>query len=110
RVLLNLIDNAVKYNVEGGDVMLSLTASEGFACIRVRDTGIGIAPEALPRIFERFYRVDRQHEKSMSGTGLGLSIVQWIVETHGGDITAESKSGEGSLFTIRLPLEAPETA
>ncbi len=105
RVLLNLIDNAVKYNTGGGVVGISLEARDGFAFVKVRDTGIGIPAEALPRIFERFYRVDREHSRSRSGTGLGLYIVQWIVETHGGEIFVESSPGRGSTFTVKLPLD-----
>ena len=105
RVILNLIDNAVKYNRPGGSVTLSLTARDGWALIGVLDTGIGIEAEALPRVFERFYRVDREHVQSRSGTGLGLYIVQWIAATHGGDVVVESTPDVGSEFIVRLPLD-----
>ena len=105
RVILNLIDNAVKYNRPGGSVTLSLTNRDGWAMIGVRDTGIGIEEEALPRVFERFYRVDRDHVQSRSGTGLGLFIVQWIANTHVGDVAVESTLDVGSEFTVRLPLD-----
>ena len=105
RVVLNLIDNAVKYNQHGGSVTLSLKARDGWALVSVRDTGFGIPADALPRIFDRFYRMDREHAKSRSGTGLGLFIVQWIAQTHGGDVLVESTPDEGSEFVVRLPLD-----
>ncbi len=104
RMLLNLIDNAVKYNREHGEVRLALACEGGDAVITVSDTGIGIPADALDRVFDRFYRVDREHVRGRSGTGLGLSIVRWIVESHAGTIHLRSREGEGSTFTIRLPL------
>ena len=104
RMLLNLVDNAVKYNIPGGSVTIDLYRDGGHAKISVKDTGLGIPFEAQARIFERFFRVDSPHSKKISGTGLGLSIVQWIVETHGGVITVESEPGKGSAFTVSLPL------
>lgn len=105
RVLLNLVDNAVKYNTRDGKVTVSLTNDGEDARIIVRDTGIGIPPEALPRVFDRFYRVDKDHSRSQGGTGLGLYLVQWIAETHGGGVSVESVHGKGSTFTVRLPLD-----
>jgi two-component system, OmpR family, sensor kinase len=107
RVLLNLIENAVKYNVAGGSVTLSLTEDGQDARISVRDTGVGIPPEFQARIFERFYRADTPQSKKISGTGLGLYIVQWIVETHGGQVLVDSTPGAGSEFIVRLPLAEP---
>lgn len=104
RVLLNLVDNAVKYNVPKGSVSISLEKQEDYAVIAVQDTGIGIEESEQERVFDRFYRVDREHSRSLGGTGLGLYIVRWIIETHGGDISLQSMKGKGSTFTIHLPL------
>lgn len=104
RMLLNLIDNAVKYNHAGGEVRLALGRAGANAVLTISDTGIGIPADALERVFDRFYRVDREHVRGRSGTGLGLSIVRWIVDSHGGTIHLRSAENEGSTFTIRLPL------
>ncbi|MAT38275.1 MAG: hypothetical protein CL946_01585 [Ectothiorhodospiraceae bacterium] len=104
RVLLNLVDNAVKYNVENGSVIVSLFTEEDDAIISIRDTGIGIPKAEQAKVFERFYRVDKEHSRSLGGTGLGLYIVRWIIETHGGAITLFSEEGKGSEFIIKLPL------
>ncbi len=108
QALLNLVDNAVKYTPAGGRVTLSLHREPGWVRITVADTGIGIAPEDLPHIFERFYRVDKARSRALGGTGLGLSIVQWIAQAHGGQITVESRPGVGSEFTLWLPIPRPE--
>src|SRR6266487_131814 len=107
RVLLILLDNALKYTPENGQsdagpVVISLERAGNEAVLRVRDTGIGIDPDDLPHIFERFYRADRA--RSRQGTGLGLSIAQTVVEQLGGRITAESTPGQGSTFSVWLPL------
>jgi heavy metal sensor kinase len=107
QMLLNLIDNAVKYTPEGGRVWLSLEVEGEYAKLTVRDNGIGIPEEDLPRIFDRFYRVDKARSREMGGSGLGLSIVQWIVKAHGGRIEVTSKLGEGSCFTVWLPITPP---
>lgn len=104
RVLLNLIDNAVKYNNKNGTVHLSMILDDDFVSVRVRDTGIGIPPEAIPRLFERFYRVNDSEKYGTKGTGLGLYLVHWIVKNHGGTIVVESQPGVGSTFTVQLPL------
>jgi signal transduction histidine kinase len=104
RVLLNLIDNAVKYNKPGGTVTVSLCTNCESATISIADTGIGIPEESQPRVFDRFFRVDSPYSKKISGTGLGLSIVQWIVETHGGVISLASTLDVGSTFNVALPL------
>jgi two-component system, OmpR family, phosphate regulon sensor histidine kinase PhoR len=103
QVLLNLLDNAIKYTPDGGDVSISARLSGERIQIRVSDTGIGIPSKDLPRIFERFYRVDEGRSREQGGTGLGLSIVKHIVQLHGGEITVTSEAGKGSIFTVLLP-------
>jgi heavy metal sensor kinase len=104
QLLLNLLDNAVKHTGPGGEVHLEWGARDGVAEVSVRDTGSGIAPEHLPHLFERFYRVDAARSRADGGAGLGLSICRWIAEAHGGSISVESTPGRGSTFTVRLPL------
>ncbi len=131
QLLRNLVDNGVKYTPPGGRVALSLRRVEWsnrrmvdsakpvdqltsrpidsaaeWAEIEVRDTGVGIPPEALPRIFERFYRVDPARSRETGGAGLGLCIAKTISEAHGGTIEVQSPPGAGSTFTLRLPLRA----
>ncbi|NTV90852.1 MAG: cell wall metabolism sensor histidine kinase WalK [Clostridiales bacterium] len=103
QLFINLIDNAIKYNTEGGSVTVRAANTGGRTVISVKDTGIGIAREHLSRIFERFYRVDKGRSRSMGGTGLGLSIVKHIVNLYSGDISVESIPGRGTEFTIQLP-------
>ena len=105
RMLLNLLDNAVKYTPAGGEISLALTRQNGNAEITVRDTGIGIPEVDRQRIFDRFYRVDKARSRALGGAGLGLSIVRWIVEVHGGEIRIDSTPGRGSTFTVDLPLK-----
>ena len=105
QMLLNLVDNAVKYTPDGGQIRLSLEADGESARIQVKDTGIGISEENLPHIFDRFFRADKARSREMGGSGLGLSIVQWIVNAHHGTIDVTSKIGEGSCFTIYLPVK-----
>jgi heavy metal sensor kinase len=104
RMLLLLLDNAVKYTPSGGRITLSVNGGPGGAMVSVRDTGIGIPETALPRVFERFYRVDESRNRDAGGTGLGLSIAKWIAERHHASLEAESVLGEGSVFRIRFPL------
>jgi len=99
----NLVDNAVKYTPPGGRVEVTGGFEGMEVVIRVSDTGIGIPEGKLPRIFERFYRVDKARSKETGGTGLGLSIVKHVAENHGGRVTVESTPGEGSTFTVYLP-------
>jgi two-component system sensor histidine kinase SenX3 len=99
----NLVDNAVKYTPPGGRVEVTGSFEGSEIVIRVSDTGIGIPEGKLPRIFERFYRVDKARSKETGGTGLGLSIVKHVAENHGGRVTVESTLGEGSTFTVYLP-------
>jgi len=108
RLVLILLDNAAKYTPPRGRISVSLTSSDGCAVAEVRDTGIGIAAEDLPHIFERFFRADPARSRETGGAGLGLSIGKWIAEAHGGTIRASSKPGEGSLFQVRIPLAGKE--
>lgn len=103
QAIFNLLDNAVKYTPPGGKVTLSAREDEKEISISVTDTGLGIPKEHLTRIFERFYRVDRDRSRELGGTGLGLSIVKHIVEAHKGQIEARSELGRGSTFTITFP-------
>jgi len=107
RVVENLLSNAVKYNREGGWIAVSAECREGYIVVRVADSGIGIPPEDLPHIFDRFYRVQRPETEDIEGTGLGLSIVKSIIEKHGGRVWVESRPGEGSTFTFLLPAMEP---
>ena len=102
-VLKNLLDNALKYTPEEGEIIITAADKDGSIEIRVDDNGIGIPKEDLPRIFERFYRVDKARSRELGGTGLGLSIVKHIIEAHGGSVTVESEEGKGSEFSIALP-------
>ncbi|MGI6161024.1 MAG: ATP-binding protein [Christensenellales bacterium] len=105
QLLTNLIDNAVKYNREGGIVSVIISKGDGRASIAVEDTGIGIAKEDIPRIFERFYRVDKGRSKKTGGTGLGLSIVKHIAGLYGGEVSVESRQGKGTKFLVVFPEE-----
>jgi len=102
QAVINLLDNAVKYSPEGGVVTLSAGAEDGGIYIRVTDHGCGIPHEHLPRLFERFYRVDKDRSRELGGTGLGLAIVKHIVTAHGGQVAVESTVGKGSIFTLFL--------
>ena len=102
RMVINLLDNAVRYTSPGGKVSASLDAQGGDVRIRIADTGIGIAPESAGRVFERFYRADPSRSREQDGFGLGLSIVKWIAESHHGQVELRSKPGEGSTFTVHL--------
>lgn len=105
QAVLNLLDNAIKYSEERGRIEVSARSSGRQAVIAVRDQGCGIPAEHLPRIFERFYRVDRARSRTLGGTGLGLSIVKHIVNVHHGRVTVESSPGKGSTFSIHLPID-----
>jgi signal transduction histidine kinase len=108
QVVLNLLDNAIRYTHPGGRVWVTVSQTTSEACLTVRDTGIGIAPEHLPHLFERFYRADPARGRTQgSSSGLGLSIVEWIVRMHGGSVAVESQVGRGSCFTVHLPSVSP---
>jgi heavy metal sensor kinase len=110
QLLLNLLDNAVKYTPSGGRVTAGWDTTEGGAALWVSDTGPGIPSEHLPHVFDRFYRVDKARSRAEGGVGLGLSICKWIAEAHGGTISATNASGGGTTFTVTLPLLAPGAA
>ena len=110
-MVYNLCDNAIKYNRDGGSVTVSVTREAGGAVLTVRDTGIGIPKNELPRIFERFYRVDKSHSKEIGGTGLGLSIVKHGAKYHNAAVTVDSEPSVGTTFRVRFPPgEAPTDA
>lgn len=102
-IIANLLDNAIKYNVPGGQVDLRLKNDQGHAVLTVADTGIGIPERSQPRVFERFYRVDKSRSKATGGTGLGLSIVKHAVQLHGGTIQLVSHENEGTTITVTFP-------
>jgi two-component system phosphate regulon sensor histidine kinase PhoR len=105
RVCQNLIFNAVKYNHNGGEVIVGIKPSKNQIQVEVKDNGLGIPPEDLKRIFERFYRVEKSRSKEKGGTGLGLAIVKHILEGHKSKISVSSTVGKGSIFSFQLPLE-----
>ncbi|MEI7645181.1 MAG: HAMP domain-containing sensor histidine kinase [Chloroflexales bacterium] len=107
QALLNLVANAIQHSPAGGAVTVALDQDGAAASLRVHDSGLGIAPEDLPRVFERFYRADRARAQRAGGAGIGLAIVQWVVQAHGGDVFVESASGQGATFVMRLPLSGP---
>ena len=104
RAISNLLDNAIKYTPAGGKIEIITKTQENNLLITVKDNGIGIPAEDLPRIFERFYRVDKSRSREMGGTGLGLAIVKHIIQTLGGEVSVQSEINKGSAFTIKLPL------
>jgi signal transduction histidine kinase len=105
QVVINLFSNAIKYAKEGGNVTLSVFVEEGKTIMKIKDTGIGIEKEHLQRIFERFYRADSSRSRLTGGSGIGLTITKAIIEAHGGTIEVQSEVGEGTEFTVRLPLK-----
>jgi two-component system OmpR family sensor kinase len=112
RLFINLIDNAIKYSEAGDEVTVRVTTQDQFACVAITDTGPGISPEHTSQLFQRFYRVDKARSRlttdtNGSGAGLGLSIAQWLAELHGGRIEVVSDVGQGSTFTVWLPLMQP---
>jgi two-component system phosphate regulon sensor histidine kinase PhoR len=104
-ILYNLLDNAVKYSRAGDEIRLHAQRRNDHVALTVSDTGIGIDEEDLPRIFERFYRVDKARSSELGGTGLGLSIVKHIAQLHGGSVEAESQLGRGTTIRVLLPME-----
>jgi two-component system phosphate regulon sensor histidine kinase PhoR len=109
QILINLLDNAIKYTPSGGRVTLAATAEDGFVRVSVADDGIGIPPHSLPRVFERFYRVDQGRSREHGGTGLGLAIVKHLVALQGGEVGAESTPGKGSRFWFTLRVAGSGT-
>ena len=104
QIIFNLVENGIKYNVPGGQLLVSVDRQEDNAVISVRDTGVGIPEDSVGHVFERFYRVDKARARKTGGSGLGLSIVRNMVERNDGQIRLESKVGEGSLFTLYFPI------
>ena len=104
----NLLDNAIRYTKDAGSVVASVSSDNGSVVLRVTDTGAGIPSSALPRVFERFYRVDRARSRETGGTGLGLAIVRHVAENHGGTVTVQSELGRGSTFEVRFPCAAQD--
>ena len=107
QVMVNIISNAIKYTAKGGIIEIEISQDKNYGYIAIKDDGIGIPQQETERIFERFYRVDKGRAREMGGTGLGLAIARDIVREHKGDIFAKSSLGEGSTFTIKLPLKKP---
>jgi signal transduction histidine kinase len=105
RMLANLLDNAIKYTPSGGSVSISLAENDAQVAVSIKDTGIGISPKDLPRIFERFYRCDQS--RSQAGIGLGLSLARAVARAHGGDITVVSTLNQGSTFIVTLRKSPP---
>jgi len=103
QAVVNLIDNAIKFSDEGSTILVKAVQIDGKISISVRDQGCGIEKRHLPRLFERFYRVDKARSRQMGGTGLGLAIVKHIAQAHGGDVSVESTPGKGSIFSINIP-------
>lgn len=104
QIVVNLVDNAIKYTSDGGKVSVSVTAEDKKAVLKVTDTGIGIPAASLPLVFDRFYRADQARSRESGGTGLGLAIVKAICNAHGGTASVESTEGQGTTFRIELPL------
>jgi two-component system OmpR family sensor kinase len=104
QVVMNLIENAITYTNAGGKITVHVHVTDDSVSLSVCDTGIGIAPEHLEHIFERFYRVDPARARAAGGTGLGLALADWVVHAHNGTITVQSQPGRGTTFTARLPL------
>jgi heavy metal sensor kinase len=109
RLLLNLVDNALKFTPAGGTIIVSVTRAGRDAKLAVRDTGIGMAPDVVPHVFERFYRADTARSSQVDGAGLGLSLVQWIADRHHAGVEVESRPGLGSTFTISMPINPAES-
>jgi len=110
RLISNLLDNAIRYTPAGGQVEARLDTASGEARLAISDTGAGIPPESMDKIFERFYRVDKSRTRAEGGFGLGLSIVKWVVDAHHGRISVTSRPGEGSVFTVLMPMHVGTAA
>ena len=103
QVFLNLIDNAIKYNHPKGGISITAHETDDVVKVDIADTGIGIPNKDLPRLFERFYRVDKARSRELGGTGLGLSIVKHIIQAHNGEVSVQSVEGQGSTFSFTIP-------
>lgn len=110
QLFINILENAIRYTLQDGSVMVTLTQKEGRAITAITDTGIGIPEEHLPHIFERFYRVDKARSRAEGGVGLGLAIAKYIAESHGGKIEVESTVGKGTTFIVSIPLKKSPTS
>jgi len=110
QLLLNLTENAIKYNHKNGSVTVDLRRANGAAELRVSNTGPGISPEKIPRVFDRFFRGDPARNSEIEGCGLGLSIARWIVRAHGGDIKITSMPRADTTVTVQLPVDAGAVA
>ena len=108
QLFINILENAVRYTPADGNISVSLVRKDGGALAIISDTGIGIPPEHLPHIFERFYRVDKARSRVDGGVGLGMAIAKYIADSHKGKITVESEVGKGTIFTVTIPLKKPE--
>jgi two-component system sensor histidine kinase BaeS len=109
QILNNLLSNAIHHTPEGGEISLTLSCASQQVEITVRDTGPGIPPEALPHVFERFYRGDRARSKAAGGTGLGLAIARKLAQAHGGRLTATNHPQRGAIFILILPITPIQT-
>jgi two-component system phosphate regulon sensor histidine kinase PhoR len=107
QILENLLDNALKYTADGGRIEVRWQRQDEQVCVEVTDTGIGIPDADLPRVFERFYRVDKARSREMGGTGLGLSIVKHLAQAMHGSVSASSEVGKGTTFRVCLPTAHP---
>ena len=107
RVIMNILTNATNYTPANGRIDIRLHVHDEQAVVEVTDTGLGISPEDLPHIFERFYRIDSARNRDQGGTGLGLAIVKAIITAHDGEISVDSTVGKGTTFSVSLPLNGP---
>jgi two-component system phosphate regulon sensor histidine kinase PhoR len=105
RIVLNLVDNALKFTASGGHVSVRVSKNGTGRTLEVSDDGMGIPPDSLPHIFERFYRADPSRANRADGVGLGLSLVKWAVDQHHGAINIESRPGKGSTFRVSFPVD-----
>jgi two-component system phosphate regulon sensor histidine kinase PhoR len=108
QVLVNLVDNAIKFSKAGGIVRIAGGVSEGRPRIIVEDTGVGIPPEALEQVFHRFFRADKARSRELGGTGLGLAIVKHLMRLHDGQVSVRSELGRGATFTLEFPPQPPD--
>ena len=104
RLVVNLVDNALKFTPTGGEVAISVLRDGSKAKLSVQDSGVGIPADALPHVFDRFYQVDAARSQAHDGAGLGLSFVKWIAERHAGTVDVVSRAGHGTIFTVNLPI------